>query len=111
MRIEPNAHGIRPREDLRITYPRYTLHERNEVDLRVVFYKVAAIAVFRVDNGENHEHRILPLLRDHTDTCDFCRENAGGFGHAVLHVHGSHVGIRAHFEGDLDRSYTSIRCR
>ena len=111
MRIEPNAHGIRPREDLRITDTRYTLHERNEVDLRVVFDKVAAIAVFRVDNGENHEHRTLPLLRDHTDTRDFCRENTGGFGHSVLHVHSSHIGIRAHFEGDLDRSYTGIRCR
>ena len=111
MRIEPNAHGIRPREDLRITDTRHTLHEGNEVDLRVVFDKVAAVAVFRVHNGENHEHRALTLLRDHADASDFCRQHTGGFGHAVLDIDGSHVGIRAHFEGDLDRSCTGIRCR
>ena len=47
--IEPNAHGIRTRKYLSITYTRYALHLRNEVNLGIVFQEVRGIAIFSVD--------------------------------------------------------------
>ena len=109
--IEPDAHGIRSGEHLCITYTRHALHEGDEVDFRVVLNEVAAVFVLCVHEREHHEHGALSFLGEDTHARDFCGQDTGGFGDTVLDIDGGHVGISAHFEGDLDGGRTGIRSR
>ena len=108
--VEPNTHRVVGTHHIGITNTLYTLNLRNDVNLCIVFDEGRIIAVFHIGNRENHQHRVLTLLGNHTDLCNFRRQKALCLCYTILNVDGSHIRIGTHLKGYLNGGRARIGC-
>ena len=94
--LQPNAHRVRTRtKRLHITHSLHTLDGRLDVDFVEVGDELLVVtAVGRCDGVHHHVTR-LPFRGGNAHLRNLCGQQRLRLRHAVLHVHGSHVGINA----------------
>ena len=97
-RLEPDTHTVVGTHHHGIADTGYTLEHGHHIYGHVVFDKFLRILVgFRIA-VEHHQNRRLTFLGDYAYLVYLSGQEAGGFGHTVLHINGSHVGVSALLE-------------
>ena len=94
--LQPNAHRIGTRtKRLHVTHTLHTLNGRLDVDFVEVGDELLVVtSVGRRDGVHQHVTR-LPFRGGNTHLRNLCGQQCLCLRHAVLHVHGSHVGVNA----------------
>ena len=67
--FQPDTHGVATTHDHGVSYSRYTLYLRNQVDFGVVVKERFVVAVIRAVKGKTEQHTGLTFTRDHTHFC------------------------------------------
>ena len=93
IRLQPNTHGVIRTQHVRITYTMYTLHFRNQVNLRVILQKLRVITIVLGKYRKYQQHRVLALLGSHTNLRYLGRQQTLSHRHTVLHVDSRHIRV------------------
>ena len=106
--LHPDAERIGAAKQHDVAHAFQSLQLRDDVDVEIVGDEV--LVVLSVDAGEgiNLQEGGLSLLSLHAHPCDVGRQQTLCFRDAVLHVHGSHIGVGALLEEDVDGGGTRI---
>ena len=105
-RLQPDAHrvGLHTRA-LHVAHTLNTLDGGDDVDVVIVGQELIVVTAI-AGEGEHHHLRRLTLHHRHTDASNLSRQQSLGLLHAVLHVHGTHIGVHALTEEDGQRCRT-----
>ena len=107
--LQPDTHGVGlGTEVLHVAHTRHTLQGRHDVDIVVVGHELGIVAaVFGRERVHDHVTR-LSLGGGHTHLRHLGRQQCLSLRHAVLHVHGGHVGIGALLEVDSNHGHAVV---
>ena len=108
--LQPDTQGIRITQALYITHTSDTHQARLDVDINIVGDEVLVILVVGTSHSEDTQNIVLSLLHLYTHLIDISRQQGLCTGHAVLHIHRSHVGVGTLLEIDIDLHLTVRRC-
>ncbi len=108
--LDPYTHGVVAAEAHHVAHALYTLKNRDDVDFHVVVEELAVVVGGVGVKGHTNEHGALAFARNHTYLGYFGWEEVLGLRNTVLHVDGSHVGVEALFEVNVDRCRTGVGC-
>ena len=110
-RFQPDTHGVIRSHYHGVTYTRYTLYFRDNVDFGIVFKKFIVVLVVRTVEREDKQHTGLPFRGDNTYLGNLCREETLSFGNTVLHVNGSHIRVGSLFKVNFNGGISGVGCR
>ena len=100
--LQPDAHRVGLHTGaLHVAHALDTLDGRNNIDIVIVRQELVVVAPV-AGQGEHHHLRGLALHHRHADARHLGRQQRLCLLHAVLHVHGAHVGVHALAEEDAD---------
>ncbi len=101
--FEPYTHRVVCAETHHVTHALHALEYRNDIDFHVVVNEFGSVFSARLSRKRHAEqHRGLAFLGQDAHSRYFGGEQVLSLGHAVLHVDGSHVGVKALFEIHCD---------
>ncbi len=100
--LEPYTHRVVGTERHDVAHARHTLQLGNDIDLGIVVDKLHRVVARSVVERHHQKHRRLTLGCLHTHLSHLGGKQVESLRHTVLHVDGSHVGIKALLEIHCD---------
>ena len=110
VRVQPHAHRIvAASHDFHQTHTVDAFQLAENVDVGKVIDKLFGMRTVGAEYVQIHQHTVHFLFSDHSGTDHFFRELVEHGGHAVLHVHGCHVGVGPYLEIDSGQRHAVVR--
>ena len=106
--LQPDTQAVGVTHGHHVAHAFDTLDLRHDVDVKVVGQENLVVAVVRAIKRTDLQETRLTLVRGHTDSRHLGRQQTLCAAHAVLHVHGRHVGVGALGEIYLDAGRTRV---